>query len=290
MNSGFVMMGGGGAAFGGFYPAQDYDINQAELYYTEKETDLLFQAKKLETDNLGYDEYRYIGEASHDPHELVAYLCAVYGEFVFNDITQQLDALFDEQYTLSSEEITETRTDDEGEEYEYTILEITITKIPMETLTASKMDEEEKELYAAYLETRGGHFYFSPPFSGWTNLVTSNYGWRVSPTDETKELHDGTDIALPTGTSVYSAQDGIVTHAGNNGGYGICVIIENEDGLKSLYAHLDSVSVSVGQSVDYGEAIGKSGDSGNSTGPHLHFSVYINGQAMNPVFFTDPDY
>jgi murein DD-endopeptidase MepM/ murein hydrolase activator NlpD len=292
MNSGFVMVGGGGSAFGGFYPAQDYDINQAELYYTEKETDLTVQAKKLETDNPNYDEYRYIGEASHDPYELMAYLSAVYGEFTFNAVKSHLDALFNEQYTLSSREITETRTrtkdDGSTEEYEYKIFEIIISNTPLSGVTAPKMNDEQTQMYLTYLFTRGGRFYFSSPLTGWADKVTYGYGWRVHPISGAKELHDGTDIALPVGTPVYSVQTGKVISAGTNGDYGICAVIEGGEGLKSLYAHLDRVSVSVGQNVEYGTEIGKSGNTGNSTEPHLHLSVYKNGQTLNPAFFVDP--
>jgi len=143
-------------------------------------------------------------------------------------------------------------------------------------------------MYYTYLFTRGGRFYFAPPLTGWALKVTDGYGWRVHPISGAKELHDGTDIALPVGTPVYSVQKGTVTLAGNNGGYGICVIVESGDGMKSLYGHLDSVSVSVGQTVEYGTEIGKSGNTGTSTGAHLHLSVYVNGQALNPAFFVDP--
>ena len=288
MNSGFVMMSGTGGALGSFYPAQDYDINQAELYYTEKETDLTLQAKKLETDNPGYDEYRYIGEASHNPYELMAYLSAVYGEFTFNAVKPQLDALFNEQYTLSSAEITETRTNEDGEEYECKIFEITIANIPLSQVTATKMNEEQTQMYLVYLFSRGGHFYFASPLEAWATKITDGYGWRVHPISGVKELHDGTDIAIPIGTPVHSVQAGIVTLAGDNGGYGTCVVIEGSDGMKSLYGHLDRVSVRVGQRVEFGTEIGKSGNTGTSTGAHLHLSVYIGGQAMNPAFFVDP--
>lgn len=287
MNSGFVMLGGMGGTFGGFYPAQDYDLNQAELYYTEKETDLTLQAKKLETDNPGYDEYRYIGETGHDPHELASYLCAVYGEFTFTAVKPHLDTLFNEQYALSSRGITEARTNENDEAYEYKIFEITITNKPLSQVTAPKLTDEQTQMYLTYLYSKGGHFYFAPPLAGWTLNVSDNYGWRVHPINGTKDYHDAVDIALPIGTPVHSVQKGSVTHAGENGGYGICVIVESGDGTKSLYAHLDSVSVRTGQTVEYGTEIGKSGNTGTSTGAHLHLSVYINGQAMNPAFFVN---
>jgi murein DD-endopeptidase MepM/ murein hydrolase activator NlpD len=135
---------------------------------------------------------------------------------------------------------------------------------------------------------RGGHFYFSSPVSeGWLAKVSSGYGWRADPNTGAKALHDGADVALPVGTAVLAAQNGKVTLAGANGDYGYCVIIESADGLKSLYGHLDSVSVRVGQTVTRGAEIGKSGNTGNSMGPHLHLSVYKNGQSINPLFFVD---
>ncbi|MDR1464273.1 MAG: peptidoglycan DD-metalloendopeptidase family protein [Oscillospiraceae bacterium] len=288
MNSGFIMIGGVGSTFSGFYPAQDYDINQAELYYTEKETNLQIAAKKLETDNPGYDEYRYVGETSHDPFELMAYLSAVYGEFTFNTVKPHLDALFNEQYVLSSREITETRTDADGNEYEVKILEITVTNQPLARLTAPKMNDEQTQMYLTYLYTHGGRFYFAPPVVGWTAKQSDRYGWRVHPITGAKDFHDAADIALPVGTPVYAVQNGTVTAAGTDGGYGIRVIVESSDGLKSLYAHLDRVSVRVGQTVEYGTEIGRSGNTGTSTGAHLHLSVYKNGQSLNPAFFVDP--
>lgn len=103
---------GGLTMLGGTYVAGDEAMNQAELYYTELETDLYFSAYALERANPGYDEYRYnLGELSHNPYELMAYLNAVYNEFTFEDVQAELDSILAQQYNLWTEETIEVRTE-----------------------------------------------------------------------------------------------------------------------------------------------------------------------------------
>ncbi|MFI6350785.1 M23 family metallopeptidase [Streptomyces sp. NPDC050560] len=105
--------------------------------------------------------------------------------------------------------------------------------------------------------------------------------------------HSGQDFAIPVGTSVKAAHDGVVVKAGGNGAgdgpaYGNAVVIKHSNGLYSQYAHLSRVDVHVGQSVKAGEHIAKSGNTGNTTGPHLHFEIRTTpdyGSAVNPVTF-----
>ncbi|MEV6332387.1 M23 family metallopeptidase [Streptomyces sp. NPDC051909] len=86
-------------------------------------------------------------------------------------------------------------------------------------------------------------------------------------------FHTGIDFAVPVGTPVSAVADGSVVSAGWQGAYGNAVIVQNTDGIYTLYAHLSSVSVSQGQAVDGGQVLGYSGSTGNSTGPHLHFEA-----------------
>jgi len=102
-----------------------------------------------------------------------------------------------------------------------------------------------------------------------------------------KDLHCGIDIGLPTGTSILSAQDGTVTFAGESGGYGNVVVIEGSDGLVTKYAHCDTLLVSAGQTVKTGDPIATVGNTGSSTGPHLHFEVLKDGQYLSPSYFAD---
>jgi murein DD-endopeptidase MepM/ murein hydrolase activator NlpD len=95
------------------------------------------------------------------------------------------------------------------------------------------------------------------------------------------------DIGLASGTEICSAQDGIVTFSGYSGEYGNVVVIENDKGIVTKYAHCETLLVSVGQTVDMGEPIATVGSTGSSTGSHLHFEVLKDGVYLNPMFFAE---
>lgn len=113
------------------------------------------------------------------------------------------------------------------------------------------------------------------PVTNWN--VTSNFGYRWG------RLHAGTDVGVPIGTTVRASRAGQVITAGWLGGYGNCVIIDHGDGVCTRYGHLSEVTVSVGQYVDQGQQVALSGNTGRSTGPHLHFEIRINGEAVDPL-------
>ena len=110
--------------------------------------------------------------------------------------------------------------------------------------------------------------------------VTSHFGPRNLLPGE--QHHSGIDIAVPIGTPVQATADGIVQFVGNTDGYGVRVEIRHADGTVTLYAHLSEALVQPGQRVVKGETIGKSGNTGASTGPHLHYEIRRNGQAVDP--------
>lgn len=116
--------------------------------------------------------------------------------------------------------------------------------------------------------------YVKPMYGG---TFSSGFGYRWG------RLHEGVDWYCPVGTSVFASSAGVVESAGWSGGYGYCVVIRHPDGKKTRYAHLSKIYVSAGQSVDQYEGVGLSGNSGRSTGPHLHFEVIINGSPVNPL-------
>ena len=115
--------------------------------------------------------------------------------------------------------------------------------------------------------------------------VSSRFGLRVHPITGKTKNHTGIDIASNQGTAVYASDGGSVTLAGWNGGYGNCIMIDHGNGYVTLYGHLSSISVSVGQTVSQGATIGAVGSTGNSTGPHLHFEVLKNGTRIDPEQF-----
>ncbi len=113
--------------------------------------------------------------------------------------------------------------------------------------------------------------------------ITSEFGWRWG------RLHEGIDIAAPSGTSVKAADSGTVTFAGWDGGYGYVVRIDHGGGIVTVYGHLSSFLVSPGDVVKKGEVIARSGNTGRSTGPHLHFEVRVNGKPQDPIRYYPAD-
>lgn len=110
--------------------------------------------------------------------------------------------------------------------------------------------------------------------------VTSRFGMRWG------RMHQGTDIAAPHGTPILAAADGKVSFSGWSGGYGELIILDHGNGTKTKYGHCSKRLVSVGDIVRQGDVIGKVGNTGNSTGPHLHYEVIREGQAKNPESLT----
>ena len=115
--------------------------------------------------------------------------------------------------------------------------------------------------------------------------ITSPYGYRVHPIFGTLRFHSGIDIGAYYGSSILAADSGIVIEAGWIGGYGNTVMIDHGGGYSTLYGHCSQLYVRIGQMVNQGEPIAAVGSTGNSTGPHLHFEVRINGDPVDPLGF-----
>ncbi len=126
---------------------------------------------------------------------------------------------------------------------------------------------------------------FAWPTPGCHYITSSFSPRRKNPVSGVWKRHTGTDIGAGYGSKIVAANSGRVTLAGWNSGYGYCVIIDHGGGRASLYAHMSSYNVSAGQSVSRGQHIGNVGSTGNSTGPHLHFEILLNGQAVDPMQF-----
>ncbi len=289
-----LLTGAGSSLMSACYLAEDGEISSTELRYSEMETDLQMEIADTERHHPGYDEYRYnIGEIGHNPFELMGYLSAVFDDFTFTQVEAELDRLFGLQYRLTREEITETRTytDEEGEEqeYEWRILKTVLSVRPLsEILSGSLAAGEQADRYAVYMETYGGRQYFGSPFDfPWLGSVTSSYGYRVHPIRGGKDLHRGVDIGAASGTPIRAIQDGQVVSAGEAGGYGLCIVIAGEDGYQSRYAHCSSLAASAGQEVRKGDIVAYVGNTGDSTGPHLHLEVARDGEYLNPVYFVE---
>jgi murein DD-endopeptidase MepM/ murein hydrolase activator NlpD len=241
----------------------------------------------------------------------MAYLTAVYQNFPYGAISGDLWALFNEQYQLEfiseieirtrTETRTRTRTDPEtGEtwtetyevevQYEWHILNVILTSQAFSTVIYPKMDDDQYEHFMLLMHSRGNRQYVGNPF-GFDVLpyVTSYFGYRVHPISGAKDYHKGLDIGLPEGTEILAGIDGTVTSAAFDGGYGNCIVIKAtlKDGsvIEAKYAHCHTLLADVGQNVKTGDVIATVGNTGNSTGAHLHVEVVKNGIYLNPIYF-----
>lgn len=124
------------------------------------------------------------------------------------------------------------------------------------------------------------------PARGW---VTSDFGQRVDPYTAERVMHAGLDVAAPHGQEVLAPSEGTVAFAGMDGGYGNVIVLDHGYGLKTRYAHLSRILVKAGEKVERGMQIGAVGNTGRSTGPHLHYEVRLHGVPQNPRQFILED-
>ena len=132
----------------------------------------------------------------------------------------------------------------------------------------------------------GADGFCSPIGAGWESRVTSEFGSRIDPITHKLKGHSGMDLAVPTGTPIRAALPGTVTASKYNaGGYGYYVMIDHGNGLSTLYGHCSKLLARVGQAVEAGDIIALSGNTGRSTGPHLHFEVRVSGERTDPRYY-----
>jgi len=120
--------------------------------------------------------------------------------------------------------------------------------------------------------------------------LSATFGNRLDPFTGRPDFHPGIDISTPIGTRVVAPADGIVLSCAQSGGYGNAIIIDHGYGVVSRYGHLDSYNVRPGQRVRRGDVIAFVGSTGRSTGPHLHYEVWVREQAQNPIHFILDEY
>ncbi len=185
---------------------------------------------------------------------------------------------------LMNSKTTEIRKDAFGQTYEWKILNVNLTAKSFTDVIAPLLNDEEKQLFGVYIQTKGNRQYMDSPFDfNWINNVSSNYCYRVY---NGKNNHKGVNIAVPAGTDIRAGHNGVVREAAYSSSYGYYVVIEGEKGLQLKYAHCSELLVSAGQEVKKGDIIAKSGNTGDSAGAHLHLEVLKNGKYLNPMYFV----
>lgn len=176
--------------------------------------------------------------------------------------------------------IGETEVVQEGSSGTHTVTDLVTYKDDIEC-DREQLEESVEVAAVAQVVKRGTKSKptYMYPVTNWA--VTSTFGYRWG------RLHAGIDVGVPVGTTVRASRAGRVVTAGWVGGYGYCVIIDHGDGVSTRYGHLSQTIATVGQYVDQGEQIALSGNTGRSTGPHLHFEIRINGEAVDPAPYLE---
>jgi murein DD-endopeptidase MepM/ murein hydrolase activator NlpD len=156
---------------------------------------------------------------------------------------------------------------------------------------AGRTPPEPSVHFTSAPSTVTGNRYGQPPQttmqSPLTGKITSLFGMRTHPVLGETLHHDGIDISGPTGTPVKPLSAGVVTFAGDNGGYGLMVEVEHENGLTSRYAHLSALAVRKGERINPDQTIGQVGQTGLATGPHLHLEILRRDTPIDPLTVLD---
>ncbi len=193
--------------------------------------------------------------------------------------------------------IFEAENDYRNSLMEYHAYPITREKFSIEnyTLSETSTDEINQSVDKIHeLEEIIGNAELRPDIGSFANLksptkdvwnLTSSFAYRTDPINEKKhQFHNGIDLAAPQGTDVLSLFSGKVIKAGDFGdGYGNCVLVSHSNEFQTFYAHMESINVKTGDMISQYDVIGKVGTTGRSTGPHLHLSVYIDGNKVDPI-------
>lgn len=228
----------------------------------------------MEADQRSYDEY----VAARENSERIQ---AEY-ESMLTDLDAKQAELEDEQAALE-EQIThaeqlivelEAQIETDREAYEAELAR----EAELESQIQDMIAELERQEAANSITSTGTYIWPLPGYS-----PGSAYGWRIHPIWGDMRFHAGEDIGAPSGTPILAADSGVATVIPNNGnGYGNYIMINHGGGRVTLYAHMSAFAVSNGATVTQGQVIGYVGSTGNSTGPHLHFEVRVNGATTDP--------
>lgn len=281
------------------------DLTEATGYFRGLEADLDGHISGLTEEEIeeicGMDIYEIHHELAgfgFSANTLVAYLGARYGSFQLDSsIEAELQDIFQEMYMLEFEvkpeyrEIEDTSiTAGDGShpmiQVQKNICYVKLTKKELEEVVEARLTDEQLDQYRTYRLSTGGQQIYGPVMrEDWSGRISSNYGDRIHPITKERKTHKGVDIAVPTGTKLYSAVKGTVITAKYSPSAGNMVTIRNEAGWTVTFMHMDSLAVSNGQQIGKGDFVGCSGNTGNSTGPHLHLQVEDpGGNTVNPIF------
>ena len=280
---GTALSQGAGTVSVALVPTTDREISDCEAYFRNLEYDLQSQIDRVESDYPDADEYEYnLAEIGHDPYELMAYLGAVYGYYQLSIVQGDLDRIFSQMYILTINEHIEGT----GEE-EKKVVTVTLVKNNFRDVAEGYMNAEQKQLFNNYVASKGAHQSYSNPLPvDWQGDISSRFGWRIHPITNIKTFHEGIDLAEPEGMEVYATTSGFITSSYYSSSAGNYIILKDHYGNSCHYMHLSERLVEEDTTVHRGDLIGRVGNTGNSTGSHLHIGILsADGEWLDPIFF-----
>ena len=295
--------------------ASDSALTEAWLAITRADAELAHRTAAQVGDDI--DEWNYFlngapisrGDVRFETDclLLLSYLDAKYQDYKLPDVAGEIERIHNALYQVTQRVYTEERPVDppayvppleEGGEpipvtYTVMVCEVQITAISLQEYLrlqgAELLTPEQAEALAALQQAGPTSFRqeLASPFPelDWTQHVTSRFGWRCDPLTGELACHRALDIAMPAGTPIACTMPGIVAAAEYHSSYGNCVSIRAANGSETLYAHMSSSCVTVGQQVPAGAVIGYVGSTGNSTGSHLHLEYKKDGVQLNPQLY-----
>jgi len=212
---------------------------------------------------------------------------------VLTDLQQRDDNLYRVVFQAEPIPLSVRKGTSANTEYYDQLLDMTNSEVVVST--SKKLNELKKQLYiqsksyddlVLLAKNKEASLQCLPAIQPVLNKdltrMASGYGWRIDPVYHSRRFHAGMDFTAPIGTDIYATANGTVQSAGWQQGYGNCVQINHGYGYLTLYGHMSSIKVHAGQSVKRGQVIGLVGNTGKSTGPHLHYEVHFRGTIMNP--------
>ena len=288
---------------GSTYLSADDDITENDAAYKDMEDELQDQIDSIEEDYPGYDEYRYqVDEISHDPYALASYFTAIYGNYKASDVEAELLPLFQEQYTLTLNEVVETRTrtvtdpdtgEESEEEYDWYVLEVTLTNAGVDTVAQAHMNDNQKMLYGAYMVTKGNRSYLFGGGAVPGNVAGGGLSYDIPPEAledeafarmiEEAEKYLGMEYVWG-GSSPSSGFDcsGFVSWVINHSGNGWNVGRSTANGLMGHCTRVSSSEAKPGDLIFFEKTYNTSGAS--------HVGIYVGDGMMihcgNPIQYT----
>ncbi len=171
----------------------------------------------------------------------------------------------------------------EEEEFDKEYLRVKGSKVSLNTTNKKRVSQEYEHAMDVYSSVTSNNYWYEDFIYPIDSAITSDFGTKRVFNNITKSYHTGIDFKAKLNTNIYSSNNGVVKIASNRFYAGNSVIIDHGQGIYTCYFHLNKIFVSVGDFVQRGDILGLSGNTGRSTGPHLHFATFVNGIQINPL-------